>query len=238
MQLNALESSINSEPETPWRVAMKQNKHGVTMVELIVVLGIISILSTIAVGIYIQELQRAKIAKTRAEIRNLGVAINRYQIDVGQFPPTGTGQNLAPLTLNNPAPYSGNGYMQVALRASLNGNSQAPLDPRWVGPYIEFQENRLGTLTGSPIDGSTSSPAEVQFLDAWGNPYDYINSSDYATFGGTFLPASSPYRSTEVFYNVSTFQLISRGPNGTTDTSGNARGTEPDDLPNWEATGY
>jgi len=217
---------------------MKQRKYGVTIVELVVVLGIISILSTIAVGIYIQELRRARIAKTRAEIRNLEVAINRYQIDVGQFPPSGTGENLAPLVLNNPAPAAGNGYMQVALRASLNGNSQAPLDGRWIGPYIEFQENRLGTLTGSPIDSTTSSPAEVQFLDVWGTPYRFINSNDYASFGGTFLPPDSPYRATERFYNVSTFQLVSYGPNGTTDFSGNAIGTEDDDIPNWEASGF
>ncbi len=216
---------------------MNTLKKGVTLLELIVVLLIISILSTIAVGVYTQEIQRARIAKTRAEIRSLELAINRYQIDVGQFPPTGTGVNLAPnALLNTASPYAGSGYMQVALRASINGNQSAPLSSRWIGPYFDFDENRLGTIGNSPITGSTS-PAELQFLDAWGNPFYFIQSNDYAALEGTFLPSTSPYAATETYYNASTFQLISFGPNGTTDFSGNAVGTEGDDITNWEASG-
>src|SRR5690606_20774970 len=65
-----------------WTHRMKNTpKSGVTLLELLVVLVIISILSTIAVGVYTKEVLRAKVARTRAEIRTLEVAINRYQID-------------------------------------------------------------------------------------------------------------------------------------------------------------
>lgn len=216
---------------------MNSLKKGVTLLELIVVLMIISILTTIATGVYTQELQRAKIAKTRAEIRSLELAINRYQIDTGQFPPSGTGINLAPNPLQNTvSPYAGCGYMQVALRSSINGNQLAPLSSRWIGPYFDFDENRLGLIGNLPITASTS-PAEIQFLDAWGNPFYYIQSADYVNLEGTFLPVTSPYAAVETYYNVSTFQLISFGPNSITDTTGNAVGTEPDDLTNWEASG-
>lgn len=209
---------------------------GVTLIELIVVLGIVSILSTIAVGIYTKELQRARIAKTRVEIRSLEVAINRYQIDVGQFPPSGSGTQLAPNALDNFGSAEGAGYMVVALRSSLNGQQLSPLSERWVGPYIDFDENRLGSISGGPISG-LAAPA-VQFLDAWGNPIIYINSDDYALKNGTELPSDSPFFGSETYYNASTFQLVSYGPNGRSNFSGNQLGTEPDDITNWEASGY
>lgn len=217
---------------------MKLVNRGVTLIELIVVMGILAILSTIAVGVYTKELRRARIAKTRAEIFNLEVAISRYQIDTGQFPPSSTGTILAPGNIDPVNPAAGNGYMQLALRGSLNGNAASPLSPNWFGPYFEFQENRLGNLDGSPVDSSTSSPASVNFLDAWGNPFIFISSAEYSTLGGTFLPASSPYAATEVYFNASTFQLISLGPDGVTNTGGNALGTDPDDIVNWEASGF
>lgn len=211
----------------------KRIKQGVTLLELIVVLVIIAILSTVAAGVYTKEVLRAKVARTRAEIRTLEVAINRYQIDTGQFPPSSSGTNLAPSPLNPVNPFEGSGYLQAGLRASLNGNSSAPLSLRWFGPYVDWDENRLGTLTGAAITGATS-PAEIQFLDPFYNAYYYIRSDDYETLGGTFLPTSSPYRATETYYNASTFQIISFGPNGTSDFTANALGTDADDITNWD----
>ncbi|MBX3729805.1 MAG: prepilin-type N-terminal cleavage/methylation domain-containing protein [Candidatus Sumerlaeia bacterium] len=215
----------------------KRFAHGVTLLELIVVLVIIAILSTVAVGVYTKEVLRAKITRTRAEIRTLEVAINRYQIDTGQFPPSSTGTSLAPNPLNPVAPFRGSGYLQVALRASLNGNSSVPLNLRWIGPYIDWDENRFGTLTAAPITGSTS-PAEIQFLDPFFTPYHYIRSEDYATLGGTFLPLTNPYAATETYYNASTFQLISFGPNATSNLTPNQLGTDNDDITNWTGPMY
>lgn len=212
-------------------------KRGVTLIELIVVLVIVSLLSTVAVGIYTKEVQRARIARARAEIRTLEVAANRYQIDTGRFPPSSSGTQLAPGSLNQMDPFAGCGYLQAALRASLNGNANAPLSLRWAGPYMDWDENKLGTLSGAAIGSGTAIP-EIQFLDPWNNPYYYVSSDDYAALGGTELPAGHPYAATETYYNASTFQVISFGPDGQTDTSAGALGTEPDDVTNWESTLY
>jgi len=212
-------------------------RRGVTLIELIVVLVIVSLLSTVAVGIYTKEVVRAKIARTRAEIRTLEVAANRYQIDTGQFPPSSSGTALAPVALNQSDPVAGCGYLQVALRASLNGNAGAPLNLRWVGPYIDWDENKLGTLTAAPITGSTALP-QIQFIDPFGNPYYYVSSDDYALLGGTELPSTNPYATTETWFNASTIQIVSFGPDGQTNTSPGALGTEPDDVSNWESSLY
>ncbi len=213
-------------------------KRGVTLIELIVVLVIVSILSTIAVGVYTKEILRARIARTRAEINTIEIAINRYHIDMGQYPPTGTGTDLPPNPLNPTAPYEGCGYLQLALRSSLSGTS-VPLSDRWQGPYLEWEENRLGTLTGVPIT-ATTTVQEIQLLDPWENPYYYVKNDDYLSFQATHLPGDSPFAATEVFYNVSTYQIISFGPNGTTNFATTPLrtnlGTEADDITNWEAS--
>lgn len=210
----------------------KLTEKSVTLLELIVVLVIISILSTVAVGVYTKEVLRAKITRTRAEIRTLEVAINRYEIDTGSLPPSGTGTNIAPNSPNPSDPVSGSGYLQLVLRSSLNGVQGSPLSPRWNGPYIEWDDNRLGTLDGRAITDVTS-PAEVVFLDPFFNPYTYVQNADYVRIGGAQLPTDHPYYDTETFYNATSFQIISNGPNGLTFTDPYEIGTDDDDITNW-----
>jgi len=211
---------------------MQRLKKGVTLIELVIVLVILSLLSTIAVGVYTREVLRAKVTRTRAEIRTLEVAVTRYFIDTGQYPPSGSGTQLAPNPLDPTSPYQGSGYLQVALRSSLSGNFREPLTASWGGPYVEWDENRLGTVNGDPITGSTPLPS-ISYIDPFGNPYYYINFRDYQTLGGTFLPSSSPFFANETFYNASTFQIVSFGPNGITAAGPNQIGTDVDDITNW-----
>lgn len=207
-------------------------KKGVTLIELIVVLLIVSLLSTIAVGVYTREVLRAKVARTRAEIRTMEVAINRYQIDVGQFPPSSTGTALAPSSLDPLFPAQGSGYMQLALRASLNGNAYIPLSTRWEGPYLDWDDNKLGTITGGSLTPGLSR-AQIQFLDPFGSPYYYIQNREYAILGGVELPTTHPYYATETYYNPSTFQLFSLGPNRSTGVTAGGLVTDEDDITNW-----
>lgn len=210
-----------------------------TLLELMVVVVIISLLATLAVGVYTQEVTRAKIAKTRAEIRSLEVAINRYQIDTGQFPVSGTGTDVAPAVPNPGIPYEGIGYAQMSLQASLSGDVVNPLSATWVGPYMDWDENRMGSLTGVLI---TSTPApvlarpEVQFLDPFQSPYYYIASRDYSPVnGGTIVPPGHPYYvgpADPRYYNPTTFQIVSNGANRTT-LPLDLRGTDIDDITNW-----
>lgn len=210
----------------------KTLKTGVTLLELVVVLVIISILSTVAVGVYTKEVLRAKVARTRAEIRTLEVAINRYQIDTGQFPPSSTGTNLPPNPLDPLVPFQGAGYMQVAIRSSLSANQNFPLSRTWAGPYIEWDDNRLGTLAGGPVT-TAGSPPQVQFIDPFFNPYYYVQFREYDTIGATMLPVTHPYFATETYYNPATFQIISFGPNRVSNFAPNQLGTDEDDLTNW-----
>jgi prepilin-type N-terminal cleavage/methylation domain-containing protein len=210
---------------------------GVTLLELIVVVLIIGILSTIAVSVYTGQVERARIAAARDIVSQIEHAVARYEIDLGQYPPSGYGTQLSPQALNyqlGPSGESlGSGYLQVALVHSLSGNVYQPLDRRWLGPYLEPNDNQLGSIQGVLLSQTSGlTRPEIQILDPWGTPYYYMRHNDYATMGGTQLLPGNPYRSSETYYNPSTVQIFSMGPNGRTyDVP--YRGLETDDINNW-----
>ena len=195
----------------------RTTRRGVTIIELLVVLAIIGLLATVAYSTYSGHVLRARITATRLEIAELERACAQYELDCGQYPVSSSGNLLAPNPID-PANIPGEGalgcgYLITCLTASLNGDPQNPVDPRWNGPYIELDPARIGTLRGEPLPPGQALPLpQVQLLDRWGTPYYYVRSVDYATFLGTRLPPTSPFAN-EIWYNPSTVQIVSYGLN-------------------------
>lgn len=223
---------------------------GVTLIELMVVLFIISVLTTIAVGVYTQNISRARFAKARAEIQMLETAITQYEVDTGTLPITGNGDQFAPdpvTVTSDPTGNIGSGYLQLALRSSMNGTPANPLSPRWNGPYIDWPINRLGFfrsdaasvddgVAGDIIRLDSGSPISIgliMLLDPWGQPYQYITSDRYNDFRAAEYPEDHPFFDTERFYNPTTYQIISGGPNESTGNTFETRGLEEDDITNF-----
>ena len=229
---------------------------GFTLIEMLVVVVIISILATIATGVYTGATRRARIAHTVDLIHQLETAIARYESDLGVFPPSGSGDVLLPPDSLS-SRLNGSGYLQVALMHSLSGNAQIPASPLWQGPYITIKQEQLAPDTLDAV----SLPARYNILDAWGNPMFYVQSEDYSTvttnfWGGTRifsstrpttfdsnpnLPAPNPYFTQgETYYNPSTYQIVSFGPDGVTpgmeagtEAQTNYTGTGLDDVTNF-----
>lgn len=207
------------------------------MIELLVVLAILAILSTIAAGVYSNELVKSRYAKARSDIRTLEIAITQYEVDTGQFPPSGSGVFLAPTGIDANIPARGSGYLQVALMSSLNGNPNQPLSRRWRGPYIDWPYNQLGTIDGirlTEVQNTALAPPQISFLDPFGMPYLYIHHKDYENLGGTKIPADMININTSEYFNPSTFQIISMGADNMTQDPP-ARGLDPDDVTNFFA---
>lgn len=59
---------------------------GFTLVELVVVTGIIGVLATLAIPTYNNFIDRAKIARAKSEVRMLETEINAYRYDINAFP--------------------------------------------------------------------------------------------------------------------------------------------------------
>ncbi len=210
----------------------KKIQHGVTLLELLVVVLIIGILSTIAITVYTGQVDRARYAAAADTIRQLEMAITRYEVDTGHLPPSGSGTNLAPSPPNPAIPATGCGYLQLSLLHSLSGDVYQPLHYRWMGPYLELDTRQLGDLNGQPMTSSTPK-ASVQILDPWYQPYNYIKHQDYQDFGGTRRPSTDPFYPEETYFNPTTFQIFSKGRNMTTNENAFERGLEDDDITNW-----
>lgn len=209
---------MNMKKDKAWR-------WGVTLLELLVVVVILSLLATLATGIYTGQTRKARIAATRSLIKDLEIAIARYEIDLGQLPPSGSGAPALPAAILSRS--NGSGYLYTALVHSIDGSAYEPSSPLWNGPYINLQANHY--------DGTQSNLTERDILDPWGGAIYYVMNEDYNVSGGTFeggtqffasslpsggnpdLPAPNPVLDLgETFYNTSTYQIISFGPDGET----------------------
>ncbi len=206
-------------------------KRAFTLIELLVVVLILGLLSSIAVGVFTTQVERARRAAARSTISAIELAVERYHIDLGAYPPSGS--------LTQPSGQAdGCGYLQLALIHSLSGSSTNTSGTLWKGPYLSVKQQQLGDSNGVMLEDLTSSidPANVQILDPWLAPYRYVRSGpapdDYDGRLGTLLPSNHPFAATEKYYNFSTFQIASKGTNGETPAPPQF-GTGLDDITNF-----
>lgn len=104
---------------TKWRAqslkrATRQSDAGFTLLELLVVLGIIAMLATIAGPQVLRYLGKARTETAKAQISAITTSLELYALDNGTFPP-----------------------QQIGLSALV----QAPPNmPGWKGPYLKRSE--------------------------------------------------------------------------------------------------
>lgn len=63
-----------------------KTKNGFTIIELIVVIAIVAILSSIVLLNVTQYIERAKITTTNVEVKNIGDAINLFNVQYNNYP--------------------------------------------------------------------------------------------------------------------------------------------------------
>lgn len=143
------------------------SKKGFTLVEVLVVAGIIAILAGILVPLIFKEIDESKISRAAADVRAISTALIVFKKDVGQWP-TKTGGCAEGVTIlygsgNAPANLAAQGFDQTSgenFDEPLVSNSGGCYNPSvWKGPYI-----------------AVVSP------DPWGNHY-FTNANGFNTPG-------------------------------------------------------
>ena len=135
---------------------------GFSLIELLVVIVIIGVLAAVVAPRFFGRTEQGNIAAARAQISNLSVALDNYQLDTGYYP--STAQGLAALfqkPSGTPAPRNWRGpYLKAR---------EVPLDP-WGNPYVyadsaeNFQGFALYSRGADGSDGGEGLDADVGVL--------------------------------------------------------------------------
>ena len=142
------------------------NDKGFTLIEVIVVAGIISILAGILVPIIFKEIDESRITRASADVKSISTAMLIFRKDTAAWPSMdqGCGPNVTFLSGagNIPSNLTAMGYdtsVASSYDSHFSANTNNCYAPNWKGPY-------MATVTADP----------------WGNSY-MTNANSFATAG-------------------------------------------------------
>ncbi len=127
---------------------------GLTLIELMVVVVILSILAVVIVPRVIDRPDQARVARAQADIAALSAALNLYRLDNATYPTTDQGlQALATRPTSPPAPnnWAENGYID-RVPADPWGRPYQYLSPGVHGPFDVFSLGADGRAGGTGVN--------------------------------------------------------------------------------------
>jgi prepilin-type N-terminal cleavage/methylation domain-containing protein len=156
-------------------------RSGFTLIELLVVIAVISLLSAITFGLFRAANSSRNKSKSRGDIQAIAMACQSFRKTYGDFPcsPTGTDDRFRRDLLDQ---LIGRRVLRVVTPGTLPtllnfDDSSLPGDPtkRQMRSFLTFQEISTNddTKIGANDWRGGATAACREFVDAWGNPYDY-----------------------------------------------------------------
>lgn len=137
------------------------SRRGFTLIEMLVVIGIIGILAGLAVPAATGVMRRAKKVKTSAALKDIQLGIKNYQVEYNRYPirPGSTAEEPVELSEGSP-------LLKVLLA------DDEKLNPRGIA-YIEppMAKNGAGGLSGTQ--------GNYGLTDSWGKAYFVIMDANY-----------------------------------------------------------
>ena len=156
-------------------------RSGFTLIELLVVIAVISLLSAITFGLFRAANSSRNKSKSRGDIQAIAMACQSFRKTYGDFPcsPTGTDDRFRRDLLDQ---LIGRRVLRIVTPGTLPtllnfDDNSLPGDPakRQMRSFLTFQEISTNddTKIGDNDWRGGSTAACREFVDAWGNPYDY-----------------------------------------------------------------
>ncbi|NNJ26890.1 type II secretion system protein [Alienimonas chondri] len=201
-----------SRPQSPVTAVPSSRRGGFTLVELLVVIGVISLLLALLVPAVMNAAGGANDAAVRAEMSGMEAALSQFHAEYGRMPPsyldlrrTSAGKFVDPATMSTLRGMFGTAISETAMIGSLNTMSFPGQDVSGAGDYSERgilrgAECLVLFLGGLPASGDPVSGEMVPSTDLAGwskNPRDPFNAS--AKSGGGFVMLDKARR-TKPFY--------------------------------------
>lgn len=178
-----------------------KSRRGFSLIELIVVIGIIMLLAGITLSVSGGVMARQTITKAKGEMQTIAQALERYKQRYHEYPAR---ENTASLT--------------AALYGD-EGNPPKILIPKRSGTSVSMVAVEAEPLLGSEMDYKEVS-GDTVLVDPWGNPYEYYyaDTSDIAQ-----IPSDRSWK-------YPGFILYSKGPDGVGSLSGAISGGTSSDM--------
>lgn len=205
------------------------NAPGFTLIELLVVIAILGTLAALITPMLGVANRSALVSSTQQEIQRLTLAIELFQGDRGDFPPTSMADEYG---IGSNDLDSGNESLVAHLASLATGTS-----------YFDFKEEYLQNLDGDRLANSEledrmrwvfGDDQLREYVDPWGNPYVYFHNRDYripftvtSSEGKSTQAKASISEKTAAYHSPTAFQIWSLGPDGTNQNGGG------DDIVSW-----
>jgi general secretion pathway protein G len=134
---------------------MKSSESGFTLVELMVVIVIVGLLTTVVALTVLPRLGQATVQKAKTDIAMLDQAIEAYRIDNVSYPTAA--QGLAALVAPRTGAKAGEGYIK-----------KLPDDP-WKRPYVYAMPGQHGAFDIASLgaDGAPGGTGENADIGNW-----------------------------------------------------------------------
>jgi prepilin-type N-terminal cleavage/methylation domain-containing protein len=190
-------------------------RSGFTLIEILSVILIVGILAAVLVFNLRDASEAANVAMTRSDLGKIEAAIDAYENQHGDYPPSSFASDQG-----------------VANDGNLNAGVEALVVSLWSHGYEAgglLEPDGLLNTDGDAASGKLGDLGRelLEFVDRWQNPIAYVHRRDYESKGlvyGTIDPQTgeelvsspTPFQNatTGRFYNASKYQLISAGEDG------------------------